>query len=293
MYATGSKYIGVVFPVLADEYLVREIQRGIDSVFKGSGFSQIRYNMDDNRLVTDEAAKEIFFEKIIQDRSIVGLMVSFFFLNDATVAKIKQSGISVIQLNSRSSYANCVVIDNFDASYRATKVLTSLGRRRIGLIIPEESSESVWKDRLEGYKKALAEAKITYNPYLIVYEHRFSLEESALATKTLLQKEPGIDAILFGSDMQAYGGIVALKELGKSVPDDVAVMGFDNLPFSRIIDPPLSSVDQPMFEMGKAASNILLNSIKKKNSAHKALTLKSNIILRQSTHKDIPKENFT
>ncbi|MFH1369339.1 MAG: LacI family DNA-binding transcriptional regulator [Elusimicrobiota bacterium] len=293
MHAVGSKYIGVVFPVLADDYLVREIQRGIDSVFKGSGFSQIRYNMDDNKQVTDEAAKEMFLEKIIQDRTIVGLMVAFFTVNDATVAKIRKLDISVVQLNSYSTYGNCVTIDNTDASYRAVKTLIGLGRRNIGLIIPEETSENVWKDRLEGYKKAFSEEHITYNPYLIVYEHRFSLEESALATKTLLQREPGIDAILYGSDAQAYGGMEALKELGKNIPDDVAVMGFDNLPFSRITVPPLSSVNQPMFELGIAASKILLGSIEKKNTPHKTLLLKSQLIFRQSTHKDLPKERFT
>jgi LacI family transcriptional regulator len=180
-----------------------------------------------------------------------------------------------------------------DGAFQAAKALIKMGRKNLGLILPEETAELLWQERLDGYKKALSSANIRYNPYLIINEHTYSLEESALATKTLLDREPGIDAIIYGSDVQAYGGLEALFELGRKVPDDISVIGFDNLHFSRITRPPLSSVSQPMFEMGQKASQMLVNAIRKKDFSDKMITLKSRLILRQSSHKNIPAERLT
>jgi len=89
------------------------------------------------------------------------------------------------------------------------------------------------------------------------------------------------------------GGLEALRELNKKVPDDVAIIGFDNLPFSRITRPPLTSMSQPMFEMGQKAAQMLIDSIKKRKYSNKTVILKSRLVLRQSSHKDIPAEYFT
>ena len=290
MYAS-SNYLGIIFP-FADEYLSREVQRGIDAVLRDSGTFQIRYNLDTIRQLDDEIRKDSLIDKILEDKSIVGLMTVFFQLADATIGRFKKSGIPVMQLNHRSNFGKSVTIDNVEAAYLVTKELIKLGRKKIGLIMPEETAEEVWFDRLQGYKKALNEAKIPYDPYLIVYEHTFSLTETARATKTLFEREPGVDAIVFGSDLQAYGGIEALHTLGKTIPDDVAIFGFDNLPFSKITNPPLSSVIQPMFEMGKIGAELLLESIKQKDFGDKTVVLRSQLVPRQSSHKNIPREEL-
>jgi DNA-binding LacI/PurR family transcriptional regulator len=282
MYASPLKYVAVMFPA-ADEFLSKEIQRGIDSVLSDSGYLQIRHNLNEPSEKFDELRKEIFVDTILQDKAIVGLISVFIPLTDSTVAKLEKNGLAAVQLNQYSSYGNNVVIDNVDAAYGAVKALIESGRKKIGLIMPKETVESVWADRLGGYKKALAEAGMEYNPYWTVHEHLFSPKESALAARTLLNREPGIDAILFGSDIQAYGGLEALRELGKVVPGDVAVMGFDDLPFSGLTNPPLSSVSQPMFEMGKTGAQLLFDVLKKRSTGHKSVALRSRIVLRRST----------
>jgi LacI family transcriptional regulator len=291
MYAPALRYIGIIY-AYAGEHLIRDIQNGIDGVLRDSGFYELRYSVNVYSHLYDEERKEIFIDKILQDKSIVGLLSVFLKLSDANIAKLQKNGIPVVLLNNYSDCGKCVLIDNVGASLEATRELIKLGRRKIGLIMPEESSETIWANRLTGYKKALSEAHIVYDPYLLVYEHTFSLEESAQATKALLEREPEIDAILYGCDIQAYGGIEALKEMGKKIPDDVAVMGFDNMTFSRIIDPPLSSVKQPMFDMGKKGAHLLLEAINKKDFSHFVVELKSQLILRQSTHKDATKERL-
>lgn len=291
MFTDNSKYIGII-SVFVDEFLSSEINKGIDSNLKNTEYYKILLTLDDFALKKDEVRAERFLNTIIKNKPIAGLLTVFVKLADATVAGLHKKGIPVVQLNNYSSFGKCVYIDNAESSYEMTKSLIKLKRRKIGLIMPEETLENVWTERLEGYKRALAEAKIQYNPYLIVYEHQFTIRESAHAVKTLLEREPKTDAILFGSDTQAYGGLEALRQLNKTVPDDIAVAGFDDLPFSKLANPPLSSVSQPMFDMGAKGSSMLLNAMHNKDFSHKAVKLQSKLALRQSTHKNIPKEKY-
>lgn len=291
MYSAAFKYIGVIY-TSAGGHLIKEVQSGIDSILKDSGYYELRYNTSYADDLNSQERLEAFLDKIIQDKNVAGLIFVFLKISDPQIAMLQEKGIQVIILNNYSDYGKCVFTDNQAAAYEATKELLKTGKKNVGLIMPEETSENIWQDRLEGYKKALREAKIRYNPLLVVYEHSFSLEESAIATECLLKRNPEVDAIIYGSDIQAYGGIKALKEMSKSIPDDIAVVGFDDMDFSRIIEPSLSSVRQPMFEMGQEAAKMLLEGIKKKSYSHRVIKLKSKFIPRQSTHKKIPAENL-
>ena len=291
MYERSMKYIAVIY-ARAGEHLVGEIEVGIKEVIKDSGYYELRYTVDTYNDLYDNQRKEVFLEKVISDNGIVGLISVFLDLSDSTIARLQKSNIPVVLLNNKSDYGQCVLIDNVDASFEVTKKLLELGRKKIGLIMPEESSEFVWQDRLEGYKKALKEYKVAYDPYLIVYEHTFALKDSGLATKALIDRSPEVNAIIYGSDLQAYGGLKILREMEKRVPEDIAVIGFDDLPFSRISDPPLCSVQQPMREMGETGAKLLLEAISKKKFPNKMITLKSELILRKSCQKDIPEEKW-
>ncbi|MDD5644591.1 MAG: LacI family DNA-binding transcriptional regulator [bacterium] len=291
MYAGALKYIGVIY-ASAGEHLTREIQNGVDSVIQDSGLYELRYALNLQSQTYSEERKAIFLDKIMQDKSIAGLISVFLGISDSNIARLHKSGVPVVLLNNKSDCGMSVYIDNIEACCDAVKELIGLGRKKIGIIMPSESTENVWAQRLEGYKKALAENKIQYDPYLMVSETSFQLKESALATVELIEREPGVDAIIYGSDVQAYGGMEALKELNKRIPEDIAVAGFDDMTFSRVSDPPLSSVKQPMFEMGREGAKMLVEAIKEKDFSSKIVKLKSRIVLRQSTHKDLPREKL-
>jgi DNA-binding LacI/PurR family transcriptional regulator len=289
MYAHPLKFITALY-AYAGERLIRDIQNGINGILADSGFYELRHTVH-TQLYAKER-KQIFIDKILQDKGVKGVMSVFLKLSDAEIAGFQKADIPVVLLNNYCGCGKCVIIDNVEASSEATKALIELGRKNIGLIMPEETTEQVWEVRLKGYRKALEGANIGYNPHLINYEHSFDLKGSAYATKVLLDREPKIDAILYGSDMQAYGGMEVIKEMGKRIPEDIAVIGFDDMFFSKITTPPLTSVKQPMFEMGKEAAALLLEAIKKKDFSHKVVTLKSQLILRQSTHRDISREKL-
>lgn len=291
MYAHTLSYIGIIY-AYAGEHLLADIQDGIYTVLGNSEFYELKYNVNVYKQLYNEERKEMFIDKIMQDKSIAGLISVFLKLSEATIAKFQKNGLPVVLLNNYSDYGKCVFIDNVEAGFKATTALIQNGSKKIGLIMPEETNEEVWQQRLLGYKKALSKAHITYDPYLLVYEHTFSLEESAHATKTLIEKEPAIDGIVYGSDTQAYGGMEALKELGKRIPGDVAVIGFDDMPFNRIMNPPLASIKQPMFEMGRQGAQMLLEAIKNKDFSHRTVQLKTELVLRQSASAELTREKL-
>lgn len=291
MYNRALKYLAVIYARVG-EHLEGEIELGIKETIRDSGFYELHYTVDVYNELYDEQRKEIFLDKIISETGVAGLISAFLSLSGSTIAKLQKNNIPVVLLNNYSDYGQCVVIDNVEASFKVTKKFIDLGHKKIGLIMPEEFKESVWQDRLEGYKKALKENGLAYDPYLIIYEHTFDLKEAGLATKTLLEREPSVSAIIYGSDLQAYGGLKMLRDLGKRIPDDVAVIGFDDMPFSRISNPPLTSVKQPMRKMGQVGAQLLLEAISEKKFPNKVVTLKSELILRKSCQKDIPEEKW-
>ena len=200
VYASSTQYIGILY-AYAGEHLVMPLQQGIDDVFRDTRYLELRFTLSVHDQIYNQDRKQIFIDKIIEDQSIAGLISVFLPITEANVARLQKNGKPVVLLNNHSDCGKYIVIDHFDASYKATKELVDLGRKKIGLIMPEESAEWVWEKRLAGYKKALTESGIPYDPYLLVYEHTFSLKECARATETLLEREPDIDAIFYGSDI--------------------------------------------------------------------------------------------
>jgi LacI family transcriptional regulator len=142
---------------------------------------------------------------------------------------------------------------------------------------------------LEGYKAALQEHNIPFEKELIAICPSGTIDEGKVATEKLLQLKKRPDAIFASNDPSAMGAMQAIKEAGLKMPDDVALVGFSNWFFSSLMDPPLSSVDQPGFEMGQEAAKLLIRQIEKQdNNAEfvpETKILKTRLIVRQSSLK--------
>ena len=162
----------------------------------------------------------------------------------------------------------------------AAERLISAGCTRIALINGQEGLDNP-RDRLRGYKQALASNDLTYDPELV---HYGNWEPSSGYEKThLLMKlaEPP-DGIFCANDLMALGCIEALKELGKSIPADVAVVGFDNRDIAQFTLPPLTTFHLPMFEMGSMAVEIIADIAGGLNSSHDQLKVECHLVERQS-----------
>ncbi len=175
--------------------------------------------------------------------------------------------------------------DNFDAGYRATKYLIDLGHKKIAHIKGEDiASSDASKDRVEGYKKALAEAGIKEE---IIYPGFFAREEAEEATKKLLQEHPDVTAVFYSSDMMAIGGLKAIKKEGLKIPDDISIIGIDGIEMAALMDPPITTLAQPAYEMGYQGMEKLIKSLEGdfKNNHSEDVIFKMELIERESSKK--------
>lgn len=179
----------------------------------------------------------------------------------------------------RVPYVDC---DNPGGARAAVSHLLERGRERIATITGSPDIHAT-QCRLEGYREALREAGLRYDRGLVA-QGDFTEEGGHRAMRELLLREPTLDAVFCASDVMASGARLALREAGRDVPDDVAMIGFDDSTIARLLDPPLTSVRQPLEEMGREMARLLLAQIA--GDAHGAepqhLVLPTELVHRRS-----------
>ncbi|PRJ56738.1 MULTISPECIES: substrate-binding domain-containing protein [Haemophilus] len=166
--------------------------------------------------------------------------------------------------------------------YLATKALIDAGHRKIG-IITGNLKKSVAQNRLQGYKNALSEAKIALNPHWIVESH-FDFEGGVLGIQSLLTQSSRPTAVFCCSDTIAVGAYQAIQQQGLRIPQDLSIMGYDDIELARYLSPPLSTICQPKAELGKLAVEALLQRIKNPNENYRTLVLEPTCVLRESIY---------
>ncbi|HJV60107.1 MAG TPA: substrate-binding domain-containing protein [Albitalea sp.] len=172
-------------------------------------------------------------------------------------------------------------VDDFKGAHRATQHLIELGHRRIAHIAgPQDHADSV--ERLKGYRKALEEAGIAFDPKLVAYAD-FHEPSGVLAINQLMEARLSFSAVFASNDQTAYGARLALYQRNIRVPEDISLIGFDDLPVSRYVIPPLSTIHQPVYELGQAAARVLLGLI---DGARSRVTLpEPQLVVRESTRR--------
>jgi LacI family transcriptional regulator len=189
--------------------------------------------------------------------------------------------------NSNSSR---IIVDDLSGAKEATLHLIEQGCKRIAHLEGPPNLE-ITKQRLEGYLEALKEHNIPIDKELIMGAPLGTIEEGKKATERLLAMENKPDAIFATNDPAAMGAMQAIKEAGLKIPKDIAVVGFSNWFFTALLDPPLTSVDQPGFEMGQEAAKLLIRQIEQKTKNHdfeilpETKILKTRLIVRESSLK--------
>jgi DNA-binding LacI/PurR family transcriptional regulator len=170
-----------------------------------------------------------------------------------------------------------VDVDHFGGVCSAVRHLVAAGRRRIATIAgPQDMVAGI--DRLAGYRATLEEAGLAQH----VQIGDFTRESGMLAMRKLLDDDPALDAVFVASDMMAHGALTALKDAGRRVPADVAVIGFDDFEISRYSEPPLTTVRQPIVEMGRTMARQLLGLINDEPHLPDAVVLPTELVIRQS-----------
>jgi LacI family transcriptional regulator len=178
---------------------------------------------------------------------------------------------------AKAERVHYVEADNEGGGHNATQHLISLGHRRIGIIAA--SYYPTGQGRLDGYRRALAENRIAFDEKLCV-QSDFSFDSAIRAAEQLIPQKPS--AIFVSSDLMAAACIQVLNAHGLSVPEDVAVVGFDDLSLAARTSPPLTTVRQHVEQLGRASVELLLKLIEEPEAAHESIVIPTELIVRES-----------
>ncbi|MGD2205337.1 MAG: LacI family DNA-binding transcriptional regulator [Anaerolineae bacterium] len=193
-----------------------------------------------------------------------------------------KKGLAVLYLNStpQEEPVSSIHCDDRDGGYQATRYLIDLGHKAIATILGPGNEEAS-DDRLAGYRQALIEAGLACDP-----DHTIRGDWSATsgyeATGQLLTASRPFSAIFAQNDQMAVGAIRALREAGRQVPDDVSVIGFDDIPLASYFDPPLTTVRQPMQETGERAARLLVETIQNPDRTPEQIAIPARLVERAS-----------
>jgi len=257
-----------------------------------AGIEKITANTDFDLVIghsSESAQKEIANAHNLFHKRVDGLIASLAF--DTTdvshFAPFTEKGIPVVFFDrvDENTYGVKVVIDNLKAGYEATTHLIEQGCKNIAHITAN-LKRNVYADRLKGYKKALAEHKLLYNKNNVIV-NGYSEQESLKAAEQFLEIKPRPDGVFVTNDFCAAVCIKAWKAAGLRIPEDIAVVGFNNDAISKIVEPSLTTINYTGVEIGKTAAKCLLDQLDNVPGAPKdgIIVLKSELIVRGSSVK--------
>jgi len=272
--------LGLVMPYSTEEAFAdpfySEILRGIGSVAQNKEYSLL--------LITSNGEKEELEAtlKAVRSKRVDGLLILRAKSNDALISELKELETPFVIVGRPEDENDNFWVnnDNIESSKKLVEYLIGLGHEKIG-VITGNNEYIVYRDRLEGYRRALEDNGLEYNSnYIIQTTGHHGL--TTRYTRELLESYPELTAIFAVDDLMGYGAILGIKELGLKVPENIAVVGFNNNPLSQLIAPALTTVDINIFELGSTATKSLINIINQEPTEYYHEIVKTNIIVRDS-----------
>jgi len=277
-----SRSIGVIVAEIANSFFSQAIN-GIESVAYDKGYNVIISQSHESY------DKEVMTLQYLASRSIDGLLIS---VSTATkdlqhLRALHERGFPIVFFDRIVEDINThkVMVDNFRGAYDATMHLIKQGYKNIATITNSENL-SITRERVAGYVEALAQKNTKARKSMIKYclHGGMILSEVEEAVTQLMKTRPRPDAIFTSSDKLTTGCMRVLKSKGIRIPDDIAVVGFSNSDIIELLDPPITVVRQPAFEMGQVATELLLQLIESKRPVKdfERKILATSLIVQQS-----------
>lgn len=277
LVTSQTKTLGLILPDIVNPFFP-EIARGAEDRARESGYNIIICNTDDN---VDQENKYIH---MLSEKMVDGIILTHSANRNDEMTGLENTRIPIILIDRDYDSPNIlgkVMVDNAKASRAGVNYLVKKGYRRIAYIAGPLNTGTA-RDRLEGYKIALIDNDITFDENLVrvgEYKTKWGYE----AAEDLLNSDLDFQAIFCGNDAIAIGAMKRLREMGISIPDDIAIMGFDDIYISSMVDPELTTIKQPNYSMGYEAVKMMIDSIEGRNVDEKNLILKTELIIRKSS----------
>lgn len=270
-----SGLIGVLVPGLDNGYIT-EIIRGVDEELAKSDYNLILYTTHRHR------TRESSYVSTIMNGGADGLLLVVPFISNTYLDTLHQQNFPFVVIDQFDKTGKSSVVNgtNWQGAYDATQYLIGLGHQRIGFITGLIELHSAM-DRLSGYQSALNDANLPVQEEWIV-KGDFGEQGGYLATQDLLDLPNPPTAIFASNDLLAFGTMEAIRQRGLSIPEDISVIGFDDIPQASWVYPALTTVHQPLDKMGRLAVKMLLEHIDSPEYLPYVATLATELIVRDS-----------
>ncbi len=267
--------IGLIVPDISNPFFPA-IARGIEDVASRAGLAVLLCN------TYEDLAKESSYLTLLSKRMVDGLIFATVGANTEHLRMLRRQRVPVV-LIARAPVdveIDAVLVDNRRGAREATEHLLRLGHRRIAFIGGPATVSSA-TERLAGYRDAMDAAGVRVDSALVI-DGGFRADGGAAAVAGLLRREISFTAILAGNDLMAIGAMEELRRHGRRLPEDVAVVGFDDITFASLVEPPLTTVAQPKYRMGCLAMERLLELIGGGGHRPRRLVLEPQLVIRRS-----------
>ncbi|NLL70205.1 MAG: LacI family transcriptional regulator [Epulopiscium sp.] len=281
-----SNAIGVLVKGIYNPFFSKIIQ-SIEEKIAEQGYSMtLNYNYDDSNDI--DTAITLIKEKRLE--GLICLGGNFEYIDEQQILSLNTpiviASANIIDQQNKSILSS-VTIDNEKAAFEAVDYLCNLGHTKIGMITTGESDRSIGRLRIQGYKKALQKHHIKVQKELMeIGEYTFDSGFNAM--ERLFDKDLGMTALFATSDIMAIGAAKAALSRGFIIPDDISIVGFDDIEYTRYFHPSLTTIKQPQVEIGYNSVEILFDILKKEKE-HRHVILKTELVKRNSC-KQISKE---
>ena len=274
-----TNLIGVLVPEIQHHFFASAIS-GMEEVAQKHGYVLLVCQSN------EKYEREVMNTRALMGNRVAGMLVSVSQTtkSDEHFRWFLKSGGRIVFFDRIMDIPNTikVIVDDRTGGYKATKYLIEKGRRRIAHI-GGTNNLLISNERYRGYVRALEEAGLPFDENLVIWAG-FQERNGEEAMETILKRGKPPDAIFAVNDPAALGAMTVLKRNGFKIPEDVSVVGFSNNPIAAFVDPPLTTIEQPAYEMGMEAIKALLEQIENdgKTSSDKTIVLKTNLIIRSS-----------
>ena len=272
--ASSSDVLGLIISDIANPFFI-SVVRGVEDTAYAHNMSVVLCNTD------EDLVRQQIYLRVMQAEHVAGLIISPANV-DEDFSGLKRLGIPVILLDRQTDklVTDAVVVDNVAGACDAVRHLIGLGYERIG-IVGGTPHLTTGRQRTEGYRKALHDAGIRIDERLVKHGD-FKTDSGYRLTNELLQLPQPPRAIFVANNLMTLGALRAIREQGVRVPEEVALVGFDDMPWSSELCPPLTAVSQPTYELGQETVHLLLRRLADPNAPIRTVTLQPRLVVRES-----------
>lgn len=276
LFKGKSKMIALLVPDITNPFFP-ELARAVEDICNQNSYTFILCNTD------NFYEKETTYLNSLQQKSIDGMIIVSDTISTDYIGKIKVPIVLLDRVFDKGDYSY-VKVNNREGACKATNYLKEIGCKKIAHIAGPSSVLNA-KDRMEGYLDAVANESWFSNDLIITSDYDMKPQASTENIKTLLQKHPDIDGIFTANDTIAIRTMKAAEEMQIKIPDDLSIIGFDGISLGEITSPSLTTMAQPIYEMGRKAASMIMDEINDPSLPKRMEKLEVTFMERQSTRK--------